>query len=219
MITLAALRHVGTIVLLLVLTSAALAQGSVGSALIVEVSGPTTPAVKPFTEVPANTTVSLAPGAKLGFVHYETCRTVSVTGGKVTIGAKGYQAIGGTVSETRTPCPRSVKVQGGGEAAGLVLRGVPQQVALATRPSFVIVGARADEISSVEVKAKDGDAPVLRAPITGPRFDWPADAAPLKPDTRYDLVFTFKDSTVPPVRQSIVTRDAAAETIMLIRVD
>src|SRR5438132_2061130 len=149
MITLAAMRCVGTIALaLLIAVSTALAQGSPGSALVVEVSGQTTPAVKPFSEIPANTTIALAPGAKLGFVHYETCRTVSVTGGKVTIGAKGYQAIGGTVSETRTPCPRSVKVQGGGETAGLVLRGVPQQVALATRPSFVIVGARADEISS-----------------------------------------------------------------------
>ncbi|HEY6219285.1 MAG TPA: hypothetical protein VIV65_04450, partial [Gemmatimonadaceae bacterium] len=75
---------------LLLVAASALAQGSAGTALIVDVSGQTTPALKPFTELPAGTTVALAPGAKLGFVHYETCRTVTVTGGRVVIGAKGY---------------------------------------------------------------------------------------------------------------------------------
>jgi hypothetical protein len=212
-----------TLSLVLLAASGAVAQGPSGIALVVEVSGQTTPAVKPFTELPAGATIALGPGARLAFVHYDTCRTVTVTGGNLIIGAKGYQAAGGAVTEARTPCPRSVKVQRGGEAAGLVLRSAPNRLILTTRPSFVLVGPRADEIASIAV-AKDGEtAPVLRVPLAGPRFEWPADAEPLSDNTRYDLVFSFKDPAATAAKQSIVTRtqapDAPSPPITLIRVD
>jgi hypothetical protein len=212
-----------TLSLVLLAASGAVAQGPSGIALVVEVNGQTTPAVKPFSELPAGATIALGPGAKLAFVHYDTCRTVTVTGGTVIIGAKGYQATGGAATEVRTPCPRSVKVQRGGEAAGLVLRSAPNRVTLTTRPSFVLVGPRVDDIASVAI-AKDGEAaPVLRVPLAGPRFEWPADAEPLTDNTRYDLVFSFKDPAVPAARQSIVTRapvpDAPSPPVTLIRLD
>ena len=52
--------------------------------------------------------ISLPGGARLVFLHYHTCRTATVVGGRIRFGAEAYAIIGGTKeSDARTPCPRT----------------------------------------------------------------------------------------------------------------
>ena len=66
------------------------------SALVLEKSGATTPEVQPYSEIAVGATVSLSSGAKLVFLHYQTCRTVTVVGGKVAFASYTY-----TISKPR----------------------------------------------------------------------------------------------------------------------
>jgi hypothetical protein len=62
--------------LLLALSQQVHAQGSSPgrAALVLEVDGATTPALKPYREMLAGTTVKLGPSSRLVFLHYDTCR-------------------------------------------------------------------------------------------------------------------------------------------------
>src|SRR5262249_27647683 len=72
--------------------------------------------------------------------------------------------------------------------AGIVIRGEAGAPALrlSTAPTFVLVGPRADDFAAVRITTKDGVL-VLKAPLAGRRFQWPARAAPLSADAAYAL--------------------------------
>ena len=72
-----------------------------------EVTGSTTPALRPYSELPPSTTINLGSAGRLVFVHYLSCRTVTVVGGTVTVETDRYTATG-TRSEARTSCPRAL---------------------------------------------------------------------------------------------------------------
>jgi len=196
----------------------AAAQGN-AVALVLEVDGGSTPTVQPYTEVPAGTTIELAPGAKLVLLHYRTCRALGVTGGKVTVGEEGLVATGGSRTlDARRQCPRTVRLRTGGEAAGTVLRSAPVAAAtLPARPAFVVVGARAGEYGAVRI-LRAGQI-VREAPLDAPRFQWPADAAPLVAGTQYELRLIPKGAASAPVALRFVATDPAAETPVLLAVE
>lgn len=175
-------------VALALLAAAVGTHAQTASALVLETSGASVPAMQPYTEIPVNATVSLAPGAKLVFLHYHTCRTVGVVGGTIMFSAEAYTLTGGTKQlDVRSPCPGAVKLKTGGEVevqvAGTLLRG--GRFTLPLQPAFVLVGVRAGDFASVRV-SQEGQA-VLEAPLDGRRFRWPAEAAPLVVDTEYEL--------------------------------
>lgn len=168
------------------------AQAQPASALVLEKSGASEPEVKPYSEMPAGATVSLSPGTKLVFVHYHTCRTVTVLGGRITFGAETYAVSGGTKTEQAgSTCPRTVRLKGSGEiVGGVVVRSVRPALQLSTTPSFVLSGARADDFAKVAV-AEDGRV-VLEAGLSGRFFRWPAARAPL-PTTDHELILVPKE--------------------------
>src|SRR5436190_6705102 len=108
------------LLVLLGVPSGAAAQNA--SALVLEKTGTTVPEVQPYSEIAIGTTVSLQPGARLVFLHYQTCRTVTAVGSTVAFGGLTYTITGGsTPQEVKTPCPpRTGRVDG--ESAGVVLR-------------------------------------------------------------------------------------------------
>src|SRR5438105_13013288 len=59
------------------------AEAQNASALVLEKVGVSVPEVQPYSEIAVGTTVSLPPGARLGFLHYQTCKTVTAGGGSV----------------------------------------------------------------------------------------------------------------------------------------
>jgi hypothetical protein len=190
------MTRLATAVLLAALV--ALLGGGVGaqapppvSALVLEATGTSRPAVQPYSEVRAGTTFELGSGAKLVLFHYHTCRTLGLTGGKVTVNADGFAPSGGsTTLDERRPCPRRVNV--GGEAGGAVLRGAGQGPTMSTRPTFVLLGPRAEDFATVRVTREK--ALVLEAPLATRRFEWPAGTAALAAGALYELTLVPRAS-------------------------
>lgn len=180
---------------LTLLVAVAPAQLGQPAGFILEASGPSTPAALPFTEIPDQTTIRLGPQSRLVFVHYRTCRTVTLVGGQLTAGVEGYRVSGGTKSEEDTPCPRAIKLLAAGETAGVLLRS-KAAVRLPVEPAFVVVGPRADDVASVRIVR--GDETVVEGPLPDRRFRWPKGGRPLRAGTDYELVFTFKDPGARP---------------------
>lgn len=167
------------------------AEAQNASALVLEKTGATVPDVQPYTEIAVGSTVSLPPGARLVFLHYQTCRTVTAVGGTVAFGGLTYTITGGSRPvEVRTPCPPTVRLRGQSEMAGVLMRSISPEVKLSLLPSFVLVGARADDFATVRVS--QGGTKVLESPLNGRAFGWPAGAAPLIANTDYELVLVPK---------------------------
>lgn len=191
------------------------------AALVLEVNGATTPALKPYREIPSGTTVTLDPSTRLVFLHYDTCRTITMSGGTVSFTPGAVPAIRAASSQTdvRGQCPR--KVAGSGASAATIFRSMtPPAVNLSATPSFVLVGPRADEFVRVRV-LRQGEEILGRA-LDGPRFQWPSGTAPLPPgdyqlslvsgrEGAQPVVVNFKANAIPP--------PAAGEGMTLITLD
>jgi hypothetical protein len=211
-----------SIALLVLLWVPSRADAQNPSALVLEKTGVTVPEVQPYSEIAVGVTVSLQPGARLVFLHYQTCRTVTAVGGTVVFGGLTYTITGGSKpEEVRTPCPPTVRLRGQGEMAGVLLRTISPEVRLSISPTFALVGARADDFAAVRVS--HGGTTLLEAPLTGRGFRWPTGAAPLVANTDYELVLVPKAEGKARVtlkfRAERGTPTAAGDHLTLISVD
>jgi len=202
--------------------SAQAAPSGAPAALIVDKSGSVTPDVSPFSEVTAGTVLSLGDDAKLVFDDYYSCTEVTVTGGKIEFTSKGYTTSGGAKkSETRVPCKQEVALKQSGEASTSLLRGSEgRRVRLGIRPRFVLVGKQSTSFATAKFTANGNE--VLNVQLTGPRFEWPADAAPLTAATRYELILVPKSAGQPASTINFVATAPKAsqdQSLVLIRVD
>ena len=198
------------------------ASAQTQAGLVLETSGAITPAVKPYTEIAGGTTLTMAGGARLVFSHYQTCKTVTVVGGTVTVTAASYATRDGKQTDAAMPCPKKVNVRGG-ELGGVVYRSVSTSRALTlqTQAAFVLVGPRAGEY--VTARITRDDAPVAEGPIRDRVFRWPDGITPLTADTAFEL-------TLVPTRagdRAVTTRfstpaiaaPAGQEPLVVITVD
>jgi hypothetical protein len=77
------------------------------AALVMELSGATTPPLVVHREVAAGTKIAIKPGARLALLHYATCDIVSFSGGTVNVTTQGLQAAEANVQgKMPGPCPR-----------------------------------------------------------------------------------------------------------------
>ena len=187
-----------------------------GVALVLDVDGPVTPALRPYREIQSGTTVSLADGGRLVFLYYASCRTLTVVGGSVTF--TGGQAPilkgGATQADVRGQCPR--KFSATGSDAATVFRGGSGTIAMSTTPEFILVGRRADEFAALRIKR--GDRELLARTLAGPRFSWPADVPPLAPGA-YALDLRPKVSGAASVTVTFEASTRSPEALTLITID
>jgi hypothetical protein len=205
-------------------SGSAFAQGASGAAgLVLEASGTIMPAVKPYTEIAGGTTLVLGGSGKIVFAHYQTCKTVTVVGGTVTVQPTSYAARDGKQSEVATPCPRKVNVRGGGELGGVVFRSAAprRSLTLQLEPAFVLVGSRAGEFATARI-GRD-DATIVEGPINDHVFRWPSGVNPLAPNSAFELTLLPKASGDRPVTTRFSTPVAAdpvgQEPLVVISVD
>jgi hypothetical protein len=160
--------------LLAALPSAALAQGGPPeppAALILDISGAVSPPVQRHTEVPGRTSLALDAGGRLTFVHYRTCRVVTVTGGTVRILATHFETEGGRIeSDRQRPCPRQQKLPmtvSAGPGA-LVTRSIsqPRLPVLTPQPRIVLVGSAASRITEGRCTPQSGGPDQPAHPLT-----------------------------------------------------
>ncbi len=209
-------------VLLSIAIPAQSASPQAPAALIVETSGSITPEVSPFSEVAAGTVLNLGAGAKLVFDDYYSCSEVTVTGGQIQFGSKGYKASSGAkASEQRVACKQEVVLKQGGEASTGLMRGLEQMARparLGIRPSFVLAGARSQSFAAIKVTQKGAEIRTIQ--LAGPRFDWPADAQPLNAGTRYELALIPKSpSDKVTTMRFMAVAGSQVGSLFVIRVD
>jgi hypothetical protein len=200
----------GTTIVWAMLGGIACAQTA--SALVLETKGGTQPQLAPYSEIPAGGRVVLPRGAKLVFLHYATCRTVAIVGGTVTFAGDTYTIQGGTTEvESRTQCPRTVRLSAEYQTGGTVLRGLPgNALTLSPQPSFVLVGKRAGDFASVRIA--QGDREVLAAPLDGRQFHWPSQAPPLTAERPYELVLVPRNTGARPVTKQFRVQAAGSQS-------
>lgn len=167
-----------------------------GAALVLEQSGTTVPALAPYSEIVPGTAIKLSGGARLVFLHYQTCTTVTVVGGEIAVGQASYSAANGsTPVAVRTTCPVKVRLRerAAPGVAGITMRSISPPSGLSTRPRFVVVGQGAEAITRVRV-VREGGGIVLEGSLTGREFRWPADAASLDPGSEYEIILLSQSS-------------------------
>lgn len=165
-------------------------------ALIMSVSGKVTPEVAAYSEITPETSIDLGKDGRISFVHYPSCRQVTVLGGKLIFGPQEVDVDGGTIErESPQKCPKkmSIKVASGQAAAvrtrSFSLTSIPTE-RLSDRPSCVVLGAMAGDYNEARVVLNDKAVATIK--MKGPVFKWPAKAAALEDGQRYKLQLVSK---------------------------
>ena len=189
-----------------------------GAALVMAVKGAIAPALQPYREIPKNTTVVLKNTAELTFVHYHTCRRMTVAGpAEVFVGFASVKAPTENVVASRRlkkHCVSKAKRRNakGGKAAVLVMRSTPRRVS--TKPEIVLTG-NIDRVSQAVV-SKDGQE-IQRFDKPGVKIAWPD--TDLAVGAAYEIALHFADGE-PAARYSLIPNsEAADDQIILLSVD
>jgi hypothetical protein len=184
------------------------------AAVVLEVEGTTVPALRAYREISPGTTVTLGSGARVVLLHYQTCTTVTVVGGTVALPANRPPVISGAGSKTEASghCPR--RVAASASAAATLFRSIsriPDPPMTSTRPTFLLIGERADVFSAVQVLGPDRQE--LSAALHEPKFQWPHDAPPLGASRVYELILVPARPDADPLRFRFRTaaKDSADE--------
>lgn len=194
-------------------------------ALATDVSGETSPPVEPWSEIPAGTSVVLADDAEMVFLHYWTCESVTVRGGRLAFSSERYTLQGGRILDARrTPCPRAIVLSESGEVGGMVLRGSPESAAQGAQaypvpdaPSFVLAGRKAGDFARIRVA--QGEVTILDEPIHDRSFHWPAALPRLQPGETYAVTLEAVDGAMQHDFTIVVARATRAGDITLVRLD
>jgi hypothetical protein len=164
-------------------------------AIVVDLAGKTKPPLAADTEIPDKTIVSVEAGSTLGFIHYYSCRLVTVTGGEVSIDEVHYdtsKAIG--VKEEKVTCPAEQHAppvtsnQTLGTAALVLRSGGTPRTLIPVRPFILAVGPRARNFRLIEVL--DGEAVVATLPLLSGHGDWDKIEKPLVAYRQYTIRFS-----------------------------
>ncbi len=171
-----------------VVASRALAEEP--AALVLSVSGFTTPEVAPYSEIPDGQTLTLRAGARLTFLHYRACTRVTINGGTVTVSANGYYLGGGAYqSRDKVPCPVMLAVVPGMDAPMTLQRGDAHDSMLTLAPgaAFVLLAERGKGFRAARVIANG--APVREIALNGKNFRWSDATAAMAPGSLSTLEF------------------------------
>jgi hypothetical protein len=223
-----ATNHVGivlqrliTIFICLFFFAAAEAKAGKPAALALDVSGPTAPAIEPFSELETKSPIELAPDTTIEFLHYATCQAVTVRGGRLNFTSQRYLFKGGKILDTkRAECPKKVALSGASQIGGVVLRGRKNPNAplkVTTRPSFVLVGAKARGFTKIQI-LQNSDL-VLEAMLTGRVFHFPESAPTLEKGQSYEVVLTPSGGGKPRKFSLKAKGRPKKDALTLIRVD
>lgn len=171
--------------------AAAPASAADAVALIMSVSGKVSPDVAAYSEIAPETSLDLGADGRISFVHYPSCRQVTVVGGKLVFGPAEVQVDGGTIErEAPQKCPKKMSIKvASGQAAAVRFRSlsIPTD-RLSLKPACVLVGAKARDFAEARVLQNDKAVATIR--MNGPAFSWPAGTASLQDGQRYKLVLS-----------------------------
>jgi hypothetical protein len=180
-----------------------------GAGMVTKASGAN---VAPYSEIVSGSTIALGQTGSVTFVHYDTCREVTVTGGNVTVNETDYQATG-SVSETQQACPERVRIASKtASSGGLVIRGMSKVTELGSYPSLALTGKRASAVSGIRFVAEDKS--VVAGAVSKGKVTIPAE---LKVGGHYDMQLIGQGKTQLEMPVQIVA--GAASPLVVLTVD
>jgi hypothetical protein len=188
-------------------------------ALATSVTGKVQPPIEAFSELQSDTKLQLDPNAEVEFVHYPSCQTILVKGGRLSFTTERFFLKGGLILSTkRAKCPKTVVLAGASQIGGLVLRGGlgGGDLRVGTNPTFVLVGKDTEAVEKISV-SQDGKI-IAEASNPGRAFDWPKDAPPLQRGQFYTVSVTVKGATEPKTFK-VESMGSGAGALTLIRLD
>lgn len=195
-------------------------------ALVTEVSGQMEPGVEEFTELQAGSSVILEADAEIVFLHYRTCESVTVRGGRLLLTAERYTVQSGRILDARrTPCPRELALGAPGEVGGVVLRATPgpsdaqeaNGYPVAATPSLILVGSGAAGVTGLRVE--DDAEVILEVALRERRFSWPDGVQGLVPGRDYNVQLLGPGGCVKHRFAVHVRPDGGATGTVLVRID
>jgi hypothetical protein len=198
------------------LTAASPASAAEAVALVMSVSGKVSPGVEAYSELTPEASIDLGADGRISFVHYPTCRQMTVVGGKVSFIPGEVQLQGGKVEhEAQQKCPKKMQLKvASGQAAAVVLRKLVVPAGnLAVRPSCVLTGKSARDYNMAQV-TQNGKA-VTSFKLSGPVITWPAKTAPLQSGLNYTLTLTSAKPGVQTVDVDFQAANDGAEQCQL----
>ena len=162
------------------------------AAMVMSVSGNTTPAVAAMSEIPSGAKLQLDPGTELTVLDYARCKMVTVSGGSLTVTRFDFMADGKIVGEVDAPCPRFHQLSasaGGAVAGGVIMRGGLGSVQRwPLEREIVLAGGGADRLKAAGIYAEGRpDAPLVQLAVAGNRARLPEQAPPLAVNQHYLL--------------------------------
>jgi len=172
------------------------------AALAMSISGSTTPALTPMSEIPAGAPIRLAPDTELTVLDYTRCKMVTVVGGTLTVTRFDFDADGGKITaEVPAPCPRIHQLSagsGGAVAGGFIARGIENTAGWPLNRELVLAGTGAEAVKTAAIYAAGRlDAPLVRLEVSDRRARFPAGVAPLAVGGHYILRLTLADRPAP----------------------
>jgi hypothetical protein len=153
--------------------------------LVTKVSGTVTPAVKAFEELYAGSSLELAGSNSIEFLHYPSCESITVKGGKLFLSDQNYNSRDGVIQREKRRCPRTLRLKGDARVAGVVMRSGLSVLLLAAQPSLILTGSKRKRVTGLRFLL--GNQLLLAARVEGPRYEWPKDKAALAAGNRYHL--------------------------------
>jgi hypothetical protein len=207
------------------LLSAPATAAETPAGIVMEISGQTTPPLSDMTEIPANIPFQLNSDTRLTFLHYASCKLVTVMGGTLALTRSDYKEDGKVENETDGPCPRVYSLpdtDGGHGAGGTIFRGAAMAPRWPANPQIVFTGARAHAIAAAEILA-DAASTTSQSPVplslSGMRAKQPSGATPLQPNGHYTLRLTMQDRRDPVDIPFIATVSGGGDALVVLRVD
>lgn len=172
------------------------------AAMVMAVSGKTSPPVAAMSEIASGAKLQLDPGTELIVLDYARCKMVTVSGGSLTVTRFDFMTDGKIVGEVDSPCPRfhQLSASAGGAVAGaVVMRGglgsVPRWP---LEREIVLAGGGADKLKAAAIYAEGRpDAPLVQFAVADNRARLPEKAPPLAVNQRYLLRLTMDGQPQP----------------------
>lgn len=191
------------------------------AALVMSLSGSTTPPMSEMSEIPSGARVQLGSGTELTLLDYARCKMVTVNGGSLTVTRFDFLADGKIVSETTAPCPHVQQLGAaatGAVAGGLVVRGMASTPRWPLDREMVFAGDGSDKLKSAAIFAEGKlDTPLVQLEVSGHKARLPMNAATLPPNQRYVLRLVRTDRPAPVDITFIGAPPTASALIVVLR--
>lgn len=160
---------------LLALTIGNPARAGEARALVMDVQGSVQPDIVEFAELSTGTVLTIGTGASVKLQHYATCETLTITGGKVTVGNAGFDLTQARVTSlSRSACSQVINLAyfGAASASTTIARAeAPPTIGLTPVFQFLDNGQPVPEQIAVEHSLK-----VLKTlKVVDGRAVWPTD--------------------------------------------